>query len=103
MVYFIYSSFSPNNASNNRALAYLKALSKLHFKVSVFFLMPDVRHNRITEDLPEISITYCWEKNYHRGRISKYLSYIRYLIGIYRMVQPGDIVYLYFKNNYLNK
>lgn len=95
MVYFIYSSFSPNNASNNRALAYLKALSKLHFKVSVFFLMPDVRHSRITEDLPGISITYCWEKNYHRGRISKYLSYIRYLISIYRMVQPGDIVYLY--------
>lgn len=95
MVYFIYSSFSPNNASNNRALAYLKALSELKYKVSVFFLMPDAKSSRMSESYPGISVTYCWERNYHKGRISKYLSYIRYLFSIYRMVKPGDIVYLY--------
>ena len=95
MVYFIYSSFSPNNASNNRALAYMKALSELKYKVSVFFLMPDAKSSRMSENYPGISVTYCWDRNYHRGRISKYLSYIRYLFSIYRMIKPGDIVYLY--------
>lgn len=95
MVYFIYGTFSPNNASNNRALAYLKALSELKYKVSVYFLLPDAQNSRMPEAFPRISVTYCWNRNYHKGRISKYLSYIRYLISIYRMVQPGDIVYLY--------
>lgn len=94
-VYFIYSVFSPNSAANNRALAYLKALSELKYKVSVYFLLPDAQNSRMSEVFPGISLTYCWEKNFHRGRISKYLSYIRYLISIYRMVHPGDIVYLY--------
>lgn len=94
-VYFIYGVFSPNSASNNRALAYLKALSELNYKVSVFFLMPDAQNSRMSENLPGISVTYCWDCNYHKGRISKYLSYCRYLFNIYRMVQPGDIVYLY--------
>lgn len=94
-VYFIYSTFSPNSAANNRALAYLKAMSGLNYKVSVFFLMPDARQSRMPENFPGISVTYCWEKNYHSGRISKYLSYCRYLFHIYRMVQPGDVVYLY--------
>lgn len=94
-VYFIYTVYSPNSASNNRALAYLKALSELKYKVSVFFLMPDAHNSRMSEIYPGISVTYCWEKNYHRGRISKYLSYSRYLFSIYRKVQPGDIVYLY--------
>ena len=95
MVYFIYSSFYPNSASNNRALAYLKALSGLNYKVSVFFLMPDAQSSRMSEDYPGISVTYCWEEGYRKGRISKYFSYLHYLLGIYRMVQPGDIVYLY--------
>lgn len=94
-IYFIYSVFSPNSAANNRALAYLKALSELNYKVSVLFLMPDAQCDRMSENLPGISVTYCWDRNYHNGRISKYLSYSRYLFGIYRMVQPGDIVYLY--------
>jgi len=95
MIFFIYSSFSPNSASTNRALAYMKALSLLEYKVSVFYLMPDANMSRLNEEFPGISVSYCWDCNYHKGRISKYLSYIHYLFRIYRMVQPGDIVYLY--------
>ena len=94
-VYFIYSSFSPNSASTNRALAYMKALSLLEYKVSVFYLMPDANMSRLSEELPGISVSYCWEKGYRKGRISKYFSYLHYLLTIYRKVQPGDIVYLY--------
>lgn len=95
MIFFIYSSFTPNSASNNRALAYLKAMSGLHFSVNVFFIMPDAQYSRVSEPLPEIQINYCWDKHYNKGRYIKYLSYIRYLFNIYRMVKPCDIVYLY--------
>lgn len=94
-IYFIYNVLSPNNASNNRALSYLKALSELNYKVSVYFLMPDVQYSRMPVVYPGISVTYCWDRNYHKGRISKYLSYIRYLREINRLIKFGDIVYLY--------
>lgn len=94
-VYFIYGSFSPNSASNNRALAYLNALSKLEYKVSVIYLMPDAKRSHMTEEYPGINVTYCWDKGYHKGRISKYFSYIKYLFNIYKAIKPGDIVYLY--------
>lgn len=94
-VYFVYSSFSPNSASNNRALAYLKALSLLEYKVSVFFLMPDAKMSRMLEEYPMITVSYCWDKGYHKGKIIKYLSYIKYVLDIYKRVKPGDVVYLY--------
>lgn len=94
-VYFIYSSFSPNSASTNRALAYMKALSLLEYNVSVFYLMPDANMSRLSKEFPGISVSYCWEKGYRKGRVSKYFSYLHYLLSIYRMVQPGDVVYLY--------
>lgn len=94
-VYFIYSSFSPNSASTNRALAYMKALSLLEYKVSVFYLMPDANMRRLSEEFPGISVSYCWDQGYHKGQISKYFSYVKYLRNIYKTVKPGDIVYLY--------
>lgn len=94
-IYFIYSSFSPNSASTNRALAYLKALSKLGYKVSVIYLMPDAKKSRMSEEYPGIDVTYCWDQGYLKGRISKYFSYVHYLLNIYKKVKPSDIVYLY--------
>lgn len=94
-VYFIYGSFTPNSASNNRALAYLKALSELNYKVSVFFLLPDNQNSRMSENYPGITVNYCWDKNYYRGRLGKYFSYSYYLFRLLRMIKPGDIVYLY--------
>lgn len=94
-VYFIYGTYYPNSASNNRALAYLKALSALHFEVTVLFLMPDEKFSRMNEKFPGINVEYCWDKNYINRRVIKNISYIRYLFDIYRRVKPGDVVYLY--------
>ena len=93
--YFIYRSFSPNNASNNRALAYLKSLSYAGYEVTVLFLMPDERFSRMREELPGIHVEYCWDKNYINRRVIKNISYIRYLFDVYSRVKPGDVVYLY--------
>ena len=94
-VYFIYRTYTPNNASTNRALAYMKALSALHYEVTVLFLMPDNRFSRISKELPGISVKYCWDKKYINRRVIKNISYIYYLIDVYRCVKPGDVVYLY--------
>ncbi len=93
--YLIYTSFQPNSASNNRSLAYLKALSHLGYRVSVYYLLPDAKKSRMPEEYPGITVSYCWDQGYHSGRISKYLSYVHYLFKIFKTVKPGDIVYLY--------
>lgn len=95
MVYFVYNSFSPNTASNNRALAYLNALSALHYEVTVFFLMPDERFSRMSEKIPGIHVEYCWDKNYINRRVIKNISYLRYLFDVFHRVKSGDVVYLY--------
>lgn len=94
-VYLIYGGYSPNNASTNRALAYLRAFSADNFSVSIIFLMPDARQSHMEEQFPGISIEYCWDEHFINHHIIKNISYIRYLMDIYRRVQPGDIVYLY--------
>ncbi len=93
--YFIYSSFAPNGAANNRALAYLKALSEERYSVTALFVMPDDKMSRMEEQLPGITVEYCWDRNYINRRFFKNISYILYLWRIYRRLKPGDIVYLY--------
>ncbi len=95
MLYFIYSSYSPDNASGNRALAYWKALSKLHCPASVIFLLPDAKQSRVTEELAGITVEYCWDKNFIDRRVFKSISYLRYIRSIYKRLLLGDIVYLY--------
>ena len=76
-------------------MAYLKALSSLHYEVTVLFLMPDTKFSRITEELPGIHVEYCWDRHYIKKRFLKNLSYILYLQDVYLRIQPGDVVYLY--------
>lgn len=62
--YFIYSTYRPNHAAENRALAYLRSLSEHRYPVTVFFLLPDEHFSKIPEDIPGVSVVYCWEKHY---------------------------------------
>lgn len=94
-VYFIYGSYRPDNAANNRALAYLKALSLMNFHVTVLYLMPDARRSRWDFVYPNIDVEYCWDRHYINVKYLKNLSYIWYLFSIYTRVKPGDVVYLY--------
>lgn len=94
-VYFIYGSYRPDNAANNRALAYLKALSLMNYHVTVIYLMPDARHSRLDYQYKNIDVEYCWDKHYINVKYLKNLSYIWYLFSIYTRVKPGDVVYLY--------
>lgn len=93
--YFIYSSFSPNGASNNRALAYLKALSTENHPLTVLFVMPDDKRSRMEDHLPGITVEYCWDRHYIDKKFLKNISYIWYLFKIFSRLKPGDIVYLY--------
>lgn len=93
--YFIYTTFRPNHAADNRALAYLRSLSELKYPITVFFLLPDVHFSRLPEDIPGVSVVYCWDNFYINKKVLNIISYIKYIISIYRKIKPGDIVYLY--------
>jgi glycosyltransferase involved in cell wall biosynthesis len=93
--YFIYSSYNPNNAACNRAMAYLKALSRINYSVTVLYMMPDDLFSRSEDDLPGISIEYCWDRHYIDRRILKNVSYCRYIFSLYKRLHAGDVVYLY--------
>ncbi len=94
-IYFIYNTFTPNIASNNRALAYLKSLSLLHYEITVIFIMPDKEFSRLSEHLPGITVEYCWDRYYINIRYLNTLSYCIYLNLIRKRVKSGDVVYLY--------
>lgn len=93
--YFIYTTFRPNHAADNRALAYLRSLSELKYPITVFFLLPDEHFSRLPEDIPGVSVVYCWDNFYINKKVLNIISYIKYIISIYRKIKPGDIVYLY--------
>lgn len=76
-------------------MAYLKALSALHYAVTVIYLLPDANRSRMSEHLDGIAVEYCWDKHYIDKRFFKIFSYIRYLLDVCRRLKPGDIVYLY--------
>lgn len=94
-IYFIYRAYVPNRASTNRALGYLRALSSYGVPVEVLFLLPDENYSKIKEHYEGINIEYCWENHYYNNRFLKQLSYVRYLLGIYKKLKKGDIVYTY--------
>lgn len=93
--YFIFSTYRPNYAADNRALAYLRSLSALGYPVTAVFLLPDEHFSKLPGLIPGVTIIYCWEKHYIKKKGFNIFSYIHYLLHIYRTVKPDDLVYLY--------
>lgn len=93
--YFIFSTYRPNHAADNRALAYLRSLSALGYPVTAVFLLPDEHFSKLPGQIPGVTIIYCWEKHYIKKKGFNIISYIHYLLYIYRTVKPDDLVYLY--------
>lgn len=94
--YFIYTTFCPNHAADNRALAYLRSMSAHGYQATVIFLLPDTYYSKIEDELPGITVEYFWDTNsYIKTKGFNLLSYVKYLFQLYRKIKPGDIVYLY--------
>ena len=95
MLYILNFQYSPNNASNNRLLAYYRAFDQMGLKAHVVYVHPDRYYSRIDENFSNIHITYLWNKFLpYRGFFGK-LTYGRYVKRFLSMLKPGDIVYTY--------
>ena len=95
MLYFLDFQYSPNNATNNRLLAYYRAFDQMGVKAHVVYVHPDRRYSRINEKFSNIQITYLWNNFLpYRGFFRK-LTYGRYVKRFLSMLKPGDIVYTY--------
>lgn len=92
MLYLIYGSYTVNSAVSNRRLAYFKGLSETDVLTEVWFLFPDKYNSVVQQRFKNIHFKYCWQKGYIRNRYFKYLSYISYLIQLYRCLKSGDVV-----------
>lgn len=95
MLYILNFQYSPNNAANNRLLAYYRAFDQMGVKAHVVYVHPDRHYSRIDEKFSNIQITYLWNKFLpYRGFFGK-LTYSRYIRRFLSMLKPGDIVYTY--------
>lgn len=93
--YVLQTSFSPNTASTNRLLGFLKTLSRKGIDTEVVFFMSD-RNNSEAPELPHIRYNYYWKKfNVRNERIKTLLYVFVYAKKFLKYVKPGDTVYLY--------
>lgn len=94
--YFLNYSYSPNTASTNRALAYLKGLSELGVCTNAVFFLTDKRRSKIEYDIPGINITYCWDKWYYiNNKYLKHICYVVFVLSFLFKLKAGDTVYMY--------
>ena len=99
MLYFLYSEYEPNTAPANRALAYLRELSRNAVKANAVFFFPDRKFSKLQENLGSVKVTYMWEHLYINHPLLKYLSYLLYLVTFFFRLKKGDKVYMYGMND----
>lgn len=94
MIYFLYSNYSPNTASTNRALAFIKTIEEMKIPVKVIFFLPDKKKSKIEGHFEYVNVMYCWDYFFFDNRVLKYVSYLFYLIFIFCKLRKGDKVYI---------
>lgn len=96
MLYIITYNYSPDTASINRLLGYVRELSKKEIDTTMVFIYPDEQRRIVEETLPNISFKYLWKDYiYSSKRIVEVFLRKLYPILFRRCLKPGDMVYTY--------
>lgn len=95
MFYILRSSFKPNTASANRAIAYYKAIDDLGVDAKVVILQADKDRSRITIPFKCLKVEYWWERFKCNSKVARRVQYFWNLIKFINKVQTGDKVYIY--------
>lgn len=99
---FLVSAYKPNTAPTNRILSFLRGFSELGVKTEVVFVYPSQSSDRLVNfDLPNIKVTYLWDRYKCRNKLYKYL---RSFVDVRRWMKTlpiGDTVYLFGSSEYL--
>lgn len=95
MFYIIRLNYSPNTAHANRLRSYYRVIDKLGIKTHIYYLMPGLNMEKLSEKYDNIDITYLWDENKKYNRLSKLLLFYKNLFYIGKIIKSGDIVYTY--------
>lgn len=98
-IYFLYTSYTPNLAETNRALAYLNSIDKVGKSIEVVFFLPDRKGSKIPYKFDNIKVRYLWDKFKIKHRIFKYIPYVINILLFRLSLKKGDVVYIYGMND----
>lgn len=95
MIYFIYMEYTPNTASSNRMLTYLRSFEKMGISINVIFFLPDKNKSVVPGVFENVKIIYYWKRFFINNRILKYISLWLYKQHFHYRLKKGDKVYVY--------
>ena len=103
MFYIFYQGITPNTASGNRFLAFLKGFDELGVKGTAVLLKPSVNNYKIQETFQFIKIKYLWKDWPFAWRVFdklyRPLAFQRFLWSL----KNGDVVFCYGSSLYLTR
>ena len=94
MLYILRTTYTPNTASSNRALAYYKAIDKMGIPATIVLLRPDTKRSEIGYTFKNIKVNY-WYGHKSSSRITDSINYYRNIWKFVSSLKKGDKVYVY--------
>ena len=94
-LYFVISSYSPNNAPINRLLSLVEGFSTLGLDVNLVFILSDSKGSRLTKTWPGVKVHYLWEQWDVKNRYLRQLSYEILSRKFVNQLKDGDTVVLF--------
>ena len=95
MFYILRSTFFPNGASSNRALAYYRAMDSMGIEGKIVVLAPDARCSRIEDEYRHLQVEYFWNKLIASNKLFRRFYYYLSIARFMRSLKKGDKVYVY--------
>lgn len=94
-VILINRRYCPGEAWTNRVLAYAKGLAELGAKVSLVYLITDIKRTPYEIKIPGVEVINLWEKDTFIEGKFRLLSYLHNLYRARKLVKTGDKVFVY--------
>lgn len=93
-IHIVVPSYSPNTATTNRIMAFIKGFSEQKLTTRVTFLIMDDKGSKVKEEFPYVDFIYMWEKFPIKNRLLCQIQ-LEYNARRYtRMLPKGALVFL---------
>lgn len=94
-LYVFRDCYSPNTATLNRLMAFIKGFSELGVKVNVLFIRPNKHEDKVVYVYENVSFSYLWEGKQMKNGKFKYIQQIVWIINALRKLKKGDNVIVF--------
>ena len=101
MFYIIYKGITPNTASGNRFLSFLRGFDELGVDGTVVLLMPSTDHFRIQEQYHKLKVLYLWRDWPFCQKLFDWI-HRKFAFGRFKsLLKKGDTVFCYGSPEYV--